>query len=114
MKAGIIAGHAAARVMQSRTPGSRAVAARSRAIPSRLRTPLPRRPCRRAGPRRRSPGSLARLWTREAQPKEVAHFNTWNDATAPGGPFEGALGIRVVGDKIYVADSIRGLLILKE
>jgi len=49
-----------------------------------------------------------------AMPREIAHYNTWNDATAPGDAFEGALGIRVVGDKIYVADSLRGLLIFQE
>jgi hypothetical protein len=38
----------------------------------------------------------------------------WFVAAATGGPFEGALGIRVVGGKIYVADSERGLLIFEE
>jgi hypothetical protein len=47
-------------------------------------------------------------------PTEVAHFNTWDDATAPGGAFEAALGIRVVNGLIYVADSLRGLVILRE
>jgi hypothetical protein len=47
-------------------------------------------------------------------PREVAHHNTWNEETALGGPFEGAMGIRVVDDKIYVADSERGLLIFEE
>jgi hypothetical protein len=49
-----------------------------------------------------------------AQPREIAHYNTWDDATAPGDPFESALGIRVVGGTIYVADSLRGLMIFKE
>lgn len=47
-------------------------------------------------------------------PVEVAHFNTWDPATAYGSSFEGAVGIRKVGDLIYVADDIRGLLILRE
>jgi hypothetical protein len=47
-------------------------------------------------------------------PREVAHYNTWIPATAPGGPFEGALGIQVVGDLIYVADILRGLVILRD
>ena len=47
------------------------------------------------------------------QPREVAHFNTWQPATAPGGPFEGAIGIRLAGDLVYVADTERGLMILR-
>ena len=46
-------------------------------------------------------------------PREIAHYNTWDTETAAGHPFEGALGITVVGDLIYVADSIRGLVILR-
>jgi hypothetical protein len=49
-----------------------------------------------------------------AHPVEVAHFNTWNPDTAPGGAFEGALGVRVVDGLLYVADSERGLIILRE
>jgi hypothetical protein len=49
-----------------------------------------------------------------SRPREVAHFNTWDDATAPGGGFEGALGIRVVDGLIYVADLAQGLIILRE
>ena len=48
------------------------------------------------------------------QPTEVAHFNTWDAEAAPGFAFEGAIGIRVVGGLIYVADSERGLIILEE
>ena len=48
------------------------------------------------------------------QPREVAHYNTWDEDTAPGGAFEGALGARVAGGLIYVADSSLGLLILRE
>ena len=48
------------------------------------------------------------------RPREVAHYNTWDPATASSGPFSGALGIRVVDGLIYVADSERGLLILRE
>ena len=47
-------------------------------------------------------------------PREVAHYNTWDDATAPGGAFEGAVGVRVVGNLIYVADIGQGLIILRE
>jgi hypothetical protein len=49
-----------------------------------------------------------------ASPREVAHYNTWDPATAPGGAFEGALGLQVVGNLIYVADDLRGLLILRD
>lgn len=48
-----------------------------------------------------------------ARPREVAHFNTW-DPASPGSTFEGALGIQVVGDLIYVADDLRGLVILRD
>jgi hypothetical protein len=48
------------------------------------------------------------------QPREVAHFNTWDVDTAPGDAFEGAVGIRRVDGLIYVADSLRGLVILRE
>jgi hypothetical protein len=47
-------------------------------------------------------------------PREVAHYNTWDPATAPGGAFEGALAVQVVGDLIFVADDLRGLLILRD
>jgi hypothetical protein len=53
------------------------------------------------------------LSTPEA-PQEIAHYNTWDPLSAPGGSFEGTLGIRVAGELIYVADSLRGLLILTE
>jgi hypothetical protein len=49
-----------------------------------------------------------------ANPTEVAHYNTWDAETAYGYTFEGALGIRVVDGLIYVADSNRGLVILRE
>jgi hypothetical protein len=45
-------------------------------------------------------------------PREVAHYNTWDPITAPGDAFEGALGIEVVGNLVYVADDLRGLVIL--
>jgi hypothetical protein len=48
------------------------------------------------------------------QPREVAYYNTWDPTTAYGSAFEGALGIRAVGGLIYVADSLRGLMILRE
>lgn len=47
------------------------------------------------------------------QPREIAHYNTWDPETSSGYAFEGALGITVVGDLIYVADSLRGLVILR-
>jgi hypothetical protein len=50
-------------------------------------------------------------------PRQVAHFNTYS----PVGPgrgtsfYDGAIGIRVPGDGyVYTADSLRGLLILRE
>ncbi len=50
-------------------------------------------------------------------PRQVAHFNTFY-ATIPASGisfYDGAIGIRVPGDGyVYVADSVRGLLILKE
>lgn len=47
-------------------------------------------------------------------PREVAHYNTWDEATAVGGGFEGAIGVRVADGLIYVADDRQGLLILRE
>jgi len=47
------------------------------------------------------------------EPREIAHYNTLNVDTAPGMPFEGALGLVVVGDLIYVADDLRGLIVLR-
>ncbi|HEY5948081.1 MAG TPA: hypothetical protein VIV40_21440, partial [Kofleriaceae bacterium] len=49
-----------------------------------------------------------------AQPTEVAHYNNWIEDRSYGGAFEGAIGIRKVGDLIYVADLERGLLIFRE
>jgi hypothetical protein len=49
-----------------------------------------------------------------AQPREVAHYNTWVEENSYGGAFEGALGIRKVGDLVYVADLARGLMIFRE
>lgn len=46
------------------------------------------------------------------QPREIAHYNTFDVETAPGQPFEGALTVVVVGDRIYVADDLRGMLVL--
>jgi hypothetical protein len=48
------------------------------------------------------------------QPREIGHYNDWEEDNAFGGAFEGALAIRKVGDLIYVADLERGLLILRE
>ena len=50
-----------------------------------------------------------------ASPMEVAHFNTWSEGTGAAGLYGGAHGIDVdlAARRIYVADSIRGLLILQ-
>ncbi len=48
------------------------------------------------------------------QPREVAHYNTWVEDAAYGSSFEGAIGIRKVGDLVYVADLARGLMIFRE
>jgi hypothetical protein len=47
-------------------------------------------------------------------PREVGHYNTWNPTTSLGSAFEGAAGIRLVNGIIYVADTERGLVILRE
>jgi len=47
-------------------------------------------------------------------PVEVAHYNTWDFETGFGAGFEGAVGVRKVGDYVYVADLERGLIILRE
>lgn len=52
--------------------------------------------------------------TDAANPVQVAHYNTWNEPTAFGSAFEGAVGVRKVGDYVYVADLARGLIILRE
>ena len=52
-----------------------------------------------------------------ARPRPLAHFNTWTLAGDPGVSFyEGAVGIDVDLDQrlVFVADSQRGLLILRE
>ncbi|GHH01494.1 hypothetical protein [Comamonas sp. JC664] len=49
-----------------------------------------------------------------AQPRELAHFNTFRetDPRRTDGMFEGAIGMRVPGDgQVYVVDTARGLLI---
>jgi hypothetical protein len=50
------------------------------------------------------------------RPEQIAYFNTWSTETASPAAFEGALGIDVHRDRglIYVADTPRGLLILRE
>lgn len=51
-----------------------------------------------------------------ARPQQTAYFNTWSGALNPrnGASFyEGAVGVDVVGDRIYVADTTRGLLVLQ-
>ncbi|MCY1076358.1 LVIVD repeat-containing protein [Archangium lansingense] len=50
------------------------------------------------------------------QPTQVAYYNTWRELDSdPGLYFAGAFSLRVPGDGyIYVADSWRGLLILRE
>ncbi|WP_426755970.1 LVIVD repeat-containing protein [Myxococcus sp. Y35] len=52
-----------------------------------------------------------------AQPREVAHFNTFRetDPRRTDGMYEGAIGMRVPGDgHVYVVDTSRGLLIFDE
>jgi hypothetical protein len=49
-------------------------------------------------------------------PREVAHYNTWDADRAGGWYFEGAMGVDVDPDRglIYVADTTSGLVILRE
>lgn len=48
-------------------------------------------------------------------PVEIAHYNTWDEATAPGDAFEGAVGVRPgANGLVYVADIAQGLIILQE
>ncbi|AKQ70252.1 putative lipoprotein [Myxococcus hansupus] len=52
-----------------------------------------------------------------AQPREIAHYNTFRESDPGRGDklTEGAIGIRVPGDgRIYVVDTSRGLLIFNE
>ncbi|HEY4180582.1 MAG TPA: hypothetical protein VGM90_27245 [Kofleriaceae bacterium] len=51
--------------------------------------------------------------TDPTHPTEVGHYNTFDNDTAPGEGFEGALGLAIVGDLIYVADDLRDLVILR-
>ena len=50
-----------------------------------------------------------------SNPTQIAYFNTWNVEQSPGTYFEGAAGIDVdlERSRIYVADSTRGLMILR-
>ncbi|OJT19475.1 hypothetical protein BO221_34385 [Archangium sp. Cb G35] len=50
------------------------------------------------------------------QPTQVAYYNTWRESDpGRGAYFDGAMGIRVPGDGfIYVVDTSRGLLLLRE
>jgi hypothetical protein len=52
--------------------------------------------------------------TEPTNPIEIAHYNTWDPVSSYGDGFEGAVGIRLVDGYIYVADDVRGLLILKQ
>ena len=62
-----------------------------------------------------APGTNRRAATvPAANPVEVAHFNTWDPESSYGSAFEGAVGVRKVGDYVYVADLSRGLIILRE
>jgi hypothetical protein len=49
-------------------------------------------------------------------PELLAYFHTWSPETGGTGPFEGAIGLDVDREAglIYVADSTRGLMILRE
>lgn len=46
-------------------------------------------------------------------PRQLAYYNTWDPATAPGGLLEGAVDLEVRGDLVFVADTPRGLVILR-
>lgn len=46
-------------------------------------------------------------------PVEIAHYNTWDPATAEGEAFEAAIGLAIVGDLIYVADIRLGVIVLR-
>lgn len=47
-------------------------------------------------------------------PTLAAYFNTWSPETAPGALLEGAVDLEVAGGLIYLAETPRGLLILRE
>lgn len=47
-------------------------------------------------------------------PTLAAYYNTWSPETAPGALLEGAVDLEVAGGLIYVAETPRGLLILRE
>lgn len=49
-------------------------------------------------------------------PMLVGYFNTWNDGTGSAGPIDGAVGLDIdrAVNRIYVADTIRGLVILSD
>lgn len=47
------------------------------------------------------------------QPREIAHYNTYDVDNASGVSFEGAIGLAIVGDLIYVADTSLGLIVLR-
>ncbi len=51
-----------------------------------------------------------------ARPVEAAYFNTWRETDVGRGRafFEGAIGVRAEGGRIYVAETERGLLVLEE
>ena len=46
-------------------------------------------------------------------PTQIAYYNTWDPDSAPGALLEGAVDLEVSGDLIYLADTPRGLLILR-
>ena len=52
--------------------------------------------------------------TDPAHPTQVAHFNTWREHTGPAGFFNGCFGVDLdlARRRVYLADSIRGLIIL--
>ncbi len=47
------------------------------------------------------------------KPREVGHYNTWDAETAASSSFDGAAGIVVDGDLVYIADITQGLIILR-
>jgi hypothetical protein len=48
-----------------------------------------------------------------AAPRQIAYFNSWDPATGGTGFFSGAIGIDKIGNRLYLADMARGLIILQ-
>ena len=50
-----------------------------------------------------------------AAPRQLGFFNSWSGPAEPYGMsfYEGAIGVHVLGDRVYIADTHRGLLVFK-